>query len=503
VPDTQDTPRHRSLSTTTVALILLGAAVLIPAIGYGVLAFWFFSRSPDIAVDHLAELNEGNHRLEESDRGAYAVMDIYSQFDAVLSRMATRWGHPSQSQIPPDSPDWWLTRYPRNIPADVVVDRDRERELLAEAAPVLEELREAAARPNLGWEWIADGPDSPMWDVLLPYLGPYRTAGAWLTADAQSAAAAGDADRATADLVAAANLARQLVLDDPFTISQIVGFSVLDTTSQTTLALLAGNAELFTAAQLGSLAEALTMPLEPTLDGERRFYHDTFQRVYAPGENGRITPDGLGLLLDTSGAWGVELGLPIPYADRLSPDAIMAIAPIIAPSMSTRGRSLATFDEILTEFRAAVAQPSVTQANWDRLNEATERAATAKGDPVVRFLLPTTGSVLDRLQHARTTRDAALFAIAAHRYRLETGRFPESADDLVPGHLNERPIDRFTGGPMQYRLTPDGPFIYVAGPDLDDDGGTPPPALQEVDKFMPSGLPVPDGDWILFPVESN
>ncbi len=492
----QEHAHHRSrLSTTTVVFIFLGAALLIPIAGYGILAIAFFSRSPDVAVDHLAEINEGIRTIPESDRAAYAVIDLDNRLDAVRARIATSWGHPSASSISPDSPDWWLTRWPRDLLPDSQVDRDRERELLTDAAPMLAELREVASRPRIGWEWVTSEPDTPLWEVELPYLGAYRRVAAWLTADARAAAREHDPERAARDLIAAAALARQLVTDDQFAISQMIGFHILNDASRTTLAILHDHPEAFDGARLARLSEALTLPLEHTLEGERRYYLDGVQRIYAPGEHGRITPEGLRLLLDTSNAWGSDPGLPIPYADTLPPDAIMLLAPVFAPAMGTASDSLATFDALENEYHRANAQPSVDAEGWRRLSEFSPLTTS---DPLARLLLPYVEGSIQRLQQARTTQGAALLALAAHLYRLDHARFPDSADELVPAYLDAIPIDRFTGDPMIYRLTPEGPLIYVTGPDRDDDGGRPAGPSEEVERFIPVPFP-PNADWILFP----
>ncbi|UCF33602.1 MAG: hypothetical protein JSV78_14845 [Phycisphaerales bacterium] len=62
-------------------------------------------------------------------------------------------------------------------------------------------------------------------------------------------------------------------------------------------------------------------------------------------------------------------------------------------------------------------------------------------------------------------------ALAAERYRMQTGTLPESLDVLVPEYLAELPIDPFDGKPLRLVQTDEGIIIYSIGEDgIDDEG---------------------------------
>jgi hypothetical protein len=65
----------------------------------------------------------------------------------------------------------------------------------------------------------------------------------------------------------------------------------------------------------------------------------------------------------------------------------------------------------------------------------------------------------------------AAAAIAAERYRLVEGRWPESLDVLVPRYLAAVPTDPFDGQPLRLKRSEDGLVIYSVGVDRKDDGG--------------------------------
>lgn len=62
-------------------------------------------------------------------------------------------------------------------------------------------------------------------------------------------------------------------------------------------------------------------------------------------------------------------------------------------------------------------------------------------------------------------------ALACERYRLTSGDWPESLNDLVPGYLEALPVDPFDGKPIRYARTDEGIKVWCIAEDLTDDGG--------------------------------
>lgn len=77
-----------------------------------------------------------------------------------------------------------------------------------------------------------------------------------------------------------------------------------------------------------------------------------------------------------------------------------------------------------------------------------------------------------------------VLALAAERYRLAEGTWPESAAELVrAGYVPAVPLDPYDGQPMRYRRLLDGVVFYSVGHDRVDNGGN-------IDRTNPVGTGV-------------
>ena len=62
-------------------------------------------------------------------------------------------------------------------------------------------------------------------------------------------------------------------------------------------------------------------------------------------------------------------------------------------------------------------------------------------------------------------------ALAVAQFRQQTGKLPDSLDELVPNLLDTLPLDPFDGQPLRYAAASDGCRIYSVGVDGIDQGG--------------------------------
>jgi hypothetical protein len=76
-----------------------------------------------------------------------------------------------------------------------------------------------------------------------------------------------------------------------------------------------------------------------------------------------------------------------------------------------------------------------------------------------------------RFQHWNARLRCGVVLLAAERYRLAHGRWPEAVEDLVPRFLAQPMPDAYGGKPIRLRKFADGLIVYSIGPNGIDDGG--------------------------------
>lgn len=64
-----------------------------------------------------------------------------------------------------------------------------------------------------------------------------------------------------------------------------------------------------------------------------------------------------------------------------------------------------------------------------------------------------------------------LVALAAERYRLKHGRWPQELKEIDAALVGKLPVDPYDGSPLRFRRLEDGLVIYAIGPNGRDDGG--------------------------------
>jgi hypothetical protein len=123
--------------------------------------------------------------------------------------------------------------------------------------------------------------------------------------------------------------------------------------------------------------------------------------------------------------------------------------------------------------RYYTALVEIAKDSPDALDERPDDVAAAvdRLSPALRNQV--TG--IDKMQEAdgrsRALLRSAAAAVAAERFRRDTGRWPASLDELVPAYLKAVPRDPYDRQPLRLRRLADGVVIYSAGSDRTDDGG--------------------------------
>jgi hypothetical protein len=92
-------------------------------------------------------------------------------------------------------------------------------------------------------------------------------------------------------------------------------------------------------------------------------------------------------------------------------------------------------------------------------------------DAPALILMPAVDKIAGAVHRNRALLTCAIVAVAAERYRLRHGKWPESLEKLPPDLLPISPIDPLSDGLVRYRVLPDGVIVYSVGRDGEDNDG--------------------------------
>jgi hypothetical protein len=88
------------------------------------------------------------------------------------------------------------------------------------------------------------------------------------------------------------------------------------------------------------------------------------------------------------------------------------------------------------------------------------------------LFLPALQAASDVEDRANAQLQLLRLAAALAVFRAEHGAYPEKLDELVPGVLQELPVDLYTAKPFVYQRMNGGYLLYSLGANGDDDGGS-------------------------------
>ena len=125
--------------------------------------------------------------------------------------------------------------------------------------------------------------------------------------------------------------------------------------------------------------------------------------------------------------------------------------------------------EMLTWFVDAGDDPAKLAAASQKFESETGKLTWMHG--VVKLVMPSLSRAVTLHLRSLAQFDCTIAVLAAERYRLATGKMPESLDALVPTYLDEVPTDPFDGEPMRFAKTDEGIVIYSVHENFNDDGG--------------------------------
>lgn len=93
------------------------------------------------------------------------------------------------------------------------------------------------------------------------------------------------------------------------------------------------------------------------------------------------------------------------------------------------------------------------------------------GKKLIQIILPSLTRGIELYARTAARFRCVLIAIAAERFRLANGRFPNATGELIPEYLSELPRDPFDGKPIRIAKFDSGIVVYSIGENTIDDGG--------------------------------
>lgn len=362
------------------------------------------------------------------------------------------------------------------------------------------ELREAAARPVLGYDYPGMTTlDTPIVFASLS-VDPssiVRRVVRLLKMDALAAIQLHDSERIVKDVDA------------------LLGYTRLMHARLSSLDTLTGNAIVFVATdvigesaragwpdasdqQLEHLVQAFGSVKARTsfVDELERLQHDNLQRVF--------TDDG-----DGHGRICGEGGQYLAAVTNVSEERQFGfVFSTLSSSFQwpDRAEVKAECDKVILATQTWLSRPF-----WERgdFQEAVPVGKLRTNDGWALSALPTLiglASVPARSGNDATaimSAQAARVALAAELHRRKTGALPDSLEQVRYALGGELPVDAFTGEALKYVVRDGRVLVYSVGNDRDDDGGRGLPGTDsyKAAKWCPAGdaSAVVDADYVLFP----
>jgi hypothetical protein len=443
----------------TVTAALAAAVVASLTLAWSAVRSWEEARLEET----LAELDRADPRWRLTDlearRAVVADADNAAlRVSAVAKSLGPRWvdGWPSAGAVQRALGNPQLAELIRDLGPEVALEKWQAEELRADVAPVtpardLARGLETMPRGRFPVDWSTDLHEP------FPRVNDSYAVARLLWLDLVLRTHEGDIDGALATARARLNAAHAFG-DEPALLSQAVRATVnMWTVLAVERALAQGEAtEAALAPTQKLLADEAVQPLlQVGVRGERARIHEALRAV----EEGRIA---LSALREVNERFASNLMDMLSAGAGKDPhvDVLRVMSDLAA----------------LVQRPAAEHEQSLQQREAERLRHTSLVAAWAV------YRADTIGA---RFHHAESSVRCAVAGLAAERFRLAHGQWPETLSELVPDWLPAAPTDS-AGGALRYRRRADGVVIWSVGPYCGDKGG-------EMDRQLPDSAGSPVG----------
>ncbi len=371
--------------------------------------------------------------------------------DSPLGKMKTPWvtTAPTQGESP-------IHRLARGVDPSFSGDDSSAGTLVLKSiepsAPLLAEVTEALRRPSVNWP--LDYPK--LFAMPLPELGPSIVLAKILRGHSLAELATGDGNKAFQDILTLLALA-QANTTPPYLVANLIKISILRQTFD--LINQGLDHQVWSDAQLASLESALAKPkLAAELATAYRMERATQLQINWRDKKTVLLAYGMSeekfpQIAIISLVWHLW---PAGWRDEDQAFCLVARQPVIE-SLDTIARG---------------SKPLLE--NLESESRLSQTVRWRFKDPISIITLSATSTIPKKILHTQTLLESLRAACAVERYRLAHHQLPDSLDELIPKFLLSVPKDPMTGGPLHYKISPDGSFvIYGLGWNSKDTGGAP------------------------------
>jgi hypothetical protein len=286
--------------------------------------------------------------------------------------------------------------------------------------------------------------------ILLPHVPKARFVASLLEYDGLLAGLEGDADRGIRAARSCLNAGRSIG-DEPFLVSQLSRMACGNVACRSAMVTLAWSeprpADPETDANLAAFQNALTAEADTPwfllgVRGERALAHQFFEGL----ESGQITPKEVFDIIDNGPPAFLRSPLFPLYRGFLPGDHAECL-------------------RIMTAYVEAAKLPPEEQRAALRQIKIPPGPPDNFGYLITRLIVPACEKVAEAGLRVRAELLCAAAAIACERFRLATGRWPQTLDEIPKTILPAVPSDPFTGTPIRYEWMRDGVAIFSIGPE--------------------------------------
>lgn len=435
--------RCRPLWRTVVARTFQAIGVLILClIAYAV---WFFTGKPAITTDYLTEFNRITCPAADESLNA---APFFEQAAAVCPNR------------PDEKSDFWGKSY--------FDANETERQVISDwvqlCSDSLNLITKGTERPYYWRQYKTSGEpddDGSMLGVLFPHLPEFRKLALAFRFRAQIKATKGEYPSAFNNLITSYKFGRLVGQGEKTIIEQLVGMGIRAWAARGIREILSrysGGAEELAALQADFAKAQTGQEFQLQLLPERLMIYDEIQRSF--------TED--------------RIGGGHPYIKRLSAMDIMSGGPEISPASvaarvfffhPNKAETRRDTDEFY-DFFEKILKTSPAELKLKSIDLNKEIESMVEGNLFLNIWAPALSEVHKINYHFKTEVQSTPVIIAAARFKIDKGRYPENMSELQrAGYIKEITIDPFSAQPLVYKRTEDNFTLYSVGYNLEDDGG--------------------------------